>query len=130
MLYRMLRATNLAFPFVLLWVYVGVFALALPFMFIFPPISLVLVLVAALSVPVVFIVRTLMMMPQKMLARSSLHAGTCPRCGEFVVDSTAAQDARWHCVSCGTLFAEDGEEIELPGSGSGVEGDQQARLAT
>ncbi len=129
MLYRLLRIVNRVYPFVMLWTYVALFVLALPFMFIFPPLSLFLVIFAALSVPIVFLGRTIMMAPQKLLARHKLSKGVCPRCGEFVVGSDLAIDSRWHCVSCGTLYSESGEEIDRLGAADVSELERKARFA-
>jgi ribosomal protein S27AE len=128
MLYRMLRSVNLTYPFVILWGYVGLFLLALPFIFIFPPLTVLLVIAGALSVPFVFAGRTVLLLPQRALARRALSRGTCPRCGEFVVDASGEPEGRWHCVSCGTQFTDAGEEIEILG-GTEANADHEARLA-
>lgn len=129
MLYRMLRGVNRAYPFVVLWCYIGAFLLALPFTFIFPPLPLILVLVAAVSVAFVFLCRKLLMLPQVMLARRSLKRGMCPACGEFVVSASGEPAAHWHCVSCGTLFTNCGDEVETMGGRGEVALDHEARLA-
>jgi len=128
MLYRILRAVNRSYPFVMFWGYVGLFLLALPFVFIFPLIPLVLVMFGALSVAIVFALRKLLLMPQHWIAHHKLNKDSCPRCGETVIASTDQHEAAWHCVSCGTLYTERGAEIEAVVDTDPI-ADHEARLA-
>lgn len=129
MLYRILHKVTSTYPFVVFWGYVGAFMLAFAFVFVFPPITIVLVFVAVLCVPIVFLTRMILIVPQHMLARYVLKRGACPRCGEFVVAATGETEHDWHCVSCGAHYTKHGEEIEVLPDPLTQAVDHTARLA-
>jgi predicted RNA-binding Zn-ribbon protein involved in translation (DUF1610 family) len=129
LIYRLLRAVNLAYPFLVFWLYLGAFVIALSFVFVFPPVALLLVFVCVLSIPFIFLTRLVLMFPQLLLARHALRKHKCPRCGEFVIDVRSEAEGAWHCVSCGVHYMIAGEEIELEGTAVETARDQHASLA-
>jgi len=129
-LYRVMRSVNAAFPFMVFWMYLGAFLGAFAFIFVFPPVALLLVFACVLSVPVVFLVKLSLKLPEFLLARHALKRGKCPRCGEFVVNAPEGTESAWHCVSCGSQFTRECDEVErLPTPHGESDAGHTARLA-
>jgi ribosomal protein L37AE/L43A len=107
--YKIIRAANRAYPFVVFWIYVVAFLTALPLMFIFPPGTLVLLWMALLSLVFFVALGKILRVVQHGMANRALSNRTCPGCGERFSDPSDRSHA-WRCDSCGAVFEPGGAE--------------------
>lgn len=108
-LYRILRSIHRGYPLTVFWLYVGLFALAFPLIFVFPQLTLGLFGLGLAGLVGVILVAKLLDGLLHLTARRKLNAGACPDCGarrEEVRDAGAA----WQCEHCGTVFLPNGAE--------------------
>lgn len=113
MLYRILRFVNEWYAVVVLWVFIGAFALALSFMFVFPQVTLGLFFVGLLTLGVAVVASGILQSILRLLARRTLSAGRCPRCGSRGLEPISHGQAAVQCPNCQAMFTPSGGEVEL-----------------
>ncbi len=108
MILRILKSVNRAFPFLVLFGYIGAFLLAFICIFSFPLGALVLVIGSVLSLAfVVFLGETLSGI-EGILTRRALKKNRCPACRMGPIQ----KNTDFHqCLACGARFQFDGAQI-------------------
>lgn len=110
LLYRVLRLARETFPIAAFWVYVGLFVVACPFLFILPLVTLLLFGLCLASLPFAALTARLLAAGQEMAARKSIGRGRCPACGGVAAELLGA--AAFRCDNCATSFDDRGAVAE------------------
>ena len=94
--------------------------LAVPFVFMFPQLTLLLFALGLASLPFAIIFSRLLGYIQRRTALLVLRSDSCPACGKRMQSSRAA-DLAWTCEFCESTFQPDGvEEREETGTARSV----------
>jgi hypothetical protein len=117
LLYRVLRLVRETFPIVAFWVYVGLFVVACPFLFILPLVTLLLFGFCLASLPFTALTARGLAAAQALAARRSIVRGRCPACGAAGDHVTGRAYRCDHCAATFDLrgaVVEGGEGTEEP----------------
>jgi hypothetical protein len=105
-LYRVLNATLQGYTLVAFWVFMAMFLLAFVSMFVFPPLSIMLVFVGLFGLFGAWAGHRVLGLVVGRIARLLLGGGMCPACGETGVESPPCQ-----CAACGGRFGPEGLQM-------------------
>ncbi len=117
--FRILNAIRRGYALGVFWIYVAMFVMTLPLIFIFPPGALVMIFLGLLGLAVAVLVGGSLKLMVEGLARALISRGVCPGCADRRVP---LQDrSTWSCAQCGAVYLPSGAEssIELPVVGPG-----------
>ena len=108
MILRLLRSLNRAYPFVVLFGYMGAFVLAFICIFSFPLGALVLIIGSVLSLAFVVFFGEALSGIEGILTRRALKKNRCPACRTGPIQKNAAH---FQCLGCGARFHFDGAQL-------------------
>lgn len=107
--YRVLRAVNEAFALTVLFIYIGMFFIALTLMFAFPPAPIILVFAGLFGLPVAIGIGMLLKFTLHSLSKGYLRMGCCPACGHRAEGEQPLMQDEWTCPECDMTFTKRGE---------------------
>ena len=108
MILRFLRSLNRAYPFVVLFGYMGAFVLAFICIFSFPLGALVLIIGSVLSLAFVVFFGEALSGIEGILTRRALKKNRCPACRTGPIQKNTAH---FQCLGCGERFHFDGAQL-------------------
>ena len=106
--YRVLRTISEAYAIGVLFIYIAMFGLALVFMFIMPPATIVLLWIGLFSLPVAIILGKVISVSLNSLSRGYLRMGVCPSCGHRAEGDQPLLQEEWTCPECDTTYTKHG----------------------
>jgi hypothetical protein len=92
-------------------------------MFVLPPLAITMVFVGLITLLAVMGGSKVMGGIEHAFARSLLQRGSCARCGGEVISHSPeleADDIRWECAQCRTLFSSSGAELASPAASPAI----------
>jgi hypothetical protein len=102
-LYRILHGINSYYALTVFWLYVAAFAVTFPFVFVFPPMPLLMIFLAILCLGIVVVLAKVLAALENLAVRHLVRRGTCPHC-RHASAPVASTGGPWVCDHCGTVF--------------------------
>lgn len=106
-LYRILHGVNTYYALTVFWLYVAAFAVTLPFIFVFPPMPLLMIFIAVACLGFVVVLAKVLTAMEHLAVRHLVRRGTCPLCRQTSPPG-ASTDGPWVCDHCGAVFQASG----------------------
>lgn len=104
--YHSIHRTNESFEFTVMWVLIGAFLLAMPFLFIHPGVVIILLWSGLVTLAVAVPIHALITRAEHGAAEKALRRHACPECGARI-EQVPSEDGDWHCRECDSVFPAD-----------------------
>jgi hypothetical protein len=101
--YRVLHGVNTYFALTIFWFYVAAFAVTFPFVFVFPPMPLLMIFLAITCLGMVVVLAKVLAALENLVVRQLVRRGTCPHC-RHANPPVAPTEGPWVCEHCGAVF--------------------------